>query len=1274
MDKHSVKVLKVIGEFAVVFLVILALAIGIMRSFFPYIDRYRADLASKIAQLVHQPVTIGKLQSSWGGWSPAVRLDNLRVYDSGQKQVLLEIKEVQISINVLTSLWQRKFIPNKVHVSGTQLNVRQLSANSYDINGIHWESPAATPQSNPLQNALRWLNQQGELAADHLSLNYYLPNGKEIPLTQLQVQLQHGFFERRLIASGVLALAKPSPFRSVIKLKEELNGQLYAKGYFAAKNLDLAVLSQWLHWKNYSIQQGFLPSVKVWLDWQEYKLTRIQSLLELQQFQLNNSSNQASLSAALKANLLWENHKDGWALAADHIKLELGKQLYPLQHFSLLHKNPPSISNLIAADALDLQQIATQLLGFKVLNDQQAQLLTKLQPRGQVKNLLLSQSVNAQQKSHYTLSTELRKITLQPSESIPGVSNLQGKLYLSSELGGRAELAGKNLQLSLPKLITHPLLMDKYQFVLHWFKSEEGWRMNVADAQFSSPGLSFNGDMDLYLYNEDLGGPYIRLLGGVASADLRRLRDFVPDRYLQPGLAHWLQEAFRAGTLQGQLLLQGPLKHFPFDDNTGRFQVLAQTQDTNLNYKTDWPILQDANIQLQFDDRRLLIEALNGRILGQNIPHISAEIPNLASADLHVETQITSNASFAQKYVFQSPLQKILGEVFASFSINAPMQLQLGLEIPLHAGDESLQVAGQAKILPGTLSLLSSAITLDQFQGDISFTQDTVNAANLKGFWLKKPLTMSIATTGSTKEPVISLEGKSQIAVSDLIRLSDSALISKLLNGQTSFTVGLVVRKQDGQSKTVYTLDSNLEGLALKLPEPWKKSQQEKVPSHIEMQFVDGGKKMHIRVDYGKQFNAAIVMEKNQQKWTMRGANILLGEGQASFENVSGISVTGNLAYLNWGQLSDYLDDLNKQSGSSGKSSLSLSDINIAFGRLDAFGLKLDNARIQARDNGDAWNIQIDSPGIAGQVLVPKMLARGITGNFQRFIISADGNSQNSKSINPGKLPPLNLQFQNLVYGQRSFGAVSLISNPSGNSLQIQKLSARLPGFTLTASGQWVGIGEGQTTVLAGNFTSSDMGSTLKRWKVTGSLVGAAGKGSFNLRWPGPAYSPNMPYLDGSFSLELSKGQILNIGSSSQAEMGIGRILNLLSLQSLPRRLSLDFSDWTTQGFPFDRIGGDFAIKQGNAFTNNTQLNSSLAEVDTRGRIGLAAADYNLIMIIAPKLTGSLPVAATIVGGPVVGAAAWVANKMVGPVVGQIVRLTYRVTGPWTNPVIEKAK
>src|SRR3546814_8237458 len=78
-----------------------------------------------------------------------------------------------------------------------------------------------------------------------------------------------------------------------------------------------------------------------------------------------------------------------------------------------------------------------------------------------------------------------------------------------------------------------------------------------------------------------------------------------------------------------------------------------------------------------------------------------------------------------------------------------------------------------------------------------------------------------------------------------------------------------------------------------------------------------------------------------------------------------------------------------------------------------------------------------------------------------------------------------------------------------------------------------------------------------------------------------------MVNLQGRFTLAARDGQLVDV------EPGAGRVLGLLSVAELPRRLLLDFRDLFSKGFAFNRIGGTIAFADGQARSDDMNIDRS---------------------------------------------------------------------------------
>jgi uncharacterized protein YhdP len=206
-------------------------------------------------------------------------------------------------------------------------------------------------------------------------------------------------------------------------------------------------------------------------------------------------------------------------------------------------------------------------------------------------------------------------------------------------------------------------------------------------------------------------------------------------------------------------------------------------------------------------------------------------------------------------------------------------------------------------------------------------------------------------------------------------------------------------------------------------------------------------------------------------------------------------------------------------------------------------------------------------------------------------------------------------------------------------------------------------------TSLQGSLETKDVAKLLSQWGINSSnLVESGGSAEFHLSWNGEPYNPSLNSLEGDISLKLSAGRIIDLSNSTDAKMGIGKMLNLFNLSTLPRRLTLNFKDFKN-GYSFDSMNGHFTLKNGSLYTQDTLFDGPIARIEIDGRIGYLAKDYDLNVSVTPYgMTSSLPLLATVVGGPIAGAATWVVDKVVGGAVSNVITHRYKVNGSWSHP------
>lgn len=317
--------------------------------------------------------------------------------------------------------------------------------------------------------------------------------------------------------------------------------------------------------------------------------------------------------------------------------------------------------------------------------------------------------------------------------------------------------------------------------------------------------------------------------------------------------------------------------------------------------------------------------------------------------------------------------------------------------------------------------------------------------------------------------------------------------------------------------------------------------------------------------------------------------------------------------------------------------------------------------------------VKVESSGIAGTMIVPiNVHESAIQANFSRLYLvplAADG-----AMLDPRTLPAIHFVGDDVRYQDKRLGKVSFDMAPVANGVDITSLRLSSNVFTLNAGGTWTVENKKHQTELSGKLLTKNVANFLSNWSApTANPADTAGSVAFELAWPDAPYRPLLAGLSGTVDLALGAGRIVNLDESTNAKMGFGRLLNLLSLESISRALTLNFSDLTKKGYNFDFIKGNFTFKNGNAYAENVQMKGSVADIEMSGRIGLTARDYNLKLRVTPFVTGSIPIVAALAVNPIVGIGAWFVEKVAGKAVSSATARRYQVTGTWDKPVwVEK--
>jgi uncharacterized protein YhdP len=287
----------------------------------------------------------------------------------------------------------------------------------------------------------------------------------------------------------------------------------------------------------------------------------------------------------------------------------------------------------------------------------------------------------------------------------------------------------------------------------------------------------------------------------------------------------------------------------------------------------------------------------------------------------------------------------------------------------------------------------------------------------------------------------------------------------------------------------------------------------------------------------------------------------------------------------------------------------------------------------------------------------------------------------------PVSIPALDVVVDELDLGGKALGrleveainrAVINVGDIPVREWRLSKFNLTVPEAKFTGNGNWARLnaqGGVETaveralpgrrrTVLNFKLEVSDGGALLTRFGMTGVVRQASGKFEGQIAWLGSPLKVDYPSLGGAFTVNVASGQFL------KADPGIAKLLGVLSLQSLPRRLTLDFRDVFSDGFAFDFLRGDVTVTEGIARTNNLQMKGVNAAVLMEGSADVARETQNLKVVVIPEINaGTASLIATVIN-PAVGLGTVLAQLFLRRPLIESNTQEFRVDGSWADPQV----
>jgi len=461
-----------------------------------------------------------------------------------------------------------------------------------------------------------------------------------------------------------------------------------------------------------------------------------------------------------------------------------------------------------------------------------------------------------------------------------------------------------------------------------------------------------------------------------------------------------------------------------------------------------------------------------------------------------------------------------------------------------------------------------------------------------------------------------------------------------------------------------FVVESNLAGIASSLPEPFNKSARIDLPLRFEkgeLSQAGGGDRLRLVLRDVAEMEV-LRRPKGSEMLIERGA-LSIGAPLPEMPE-RGISAAVRMARVD----GDFWRRLLAGGGASEESRFPLAQISLNTPSLRLLGRDFNQVEIEAVQKAEGWRIGLSAAEANGELLWNNAGKGVLKADLKRLVIPAGDPGSSSASDNGSEsLPGLDIRVADFSFGGKSLGELKAVAQNRGGNWVLDSLQLTNPDGNLKGKGEWTTAG-GHRTRLNFELTAKDIGKLLERLKIAVAVRRGTASLKGDLAWQGSLAVLHYPSLNGELWVRAEKGQF------SKLEPGIGKLLGLISLQSLPRRLILDFRDVFSEGFAFDSIEGRLTIMNGVMRTQDKlKIDGPAARVLIQGETDLKAETQDLDVTVQPEMGGVAAVGGAVaLANPLVGAGVWLASKVLQDPLNRIFAYQYRVTGTWSDPKVEK--
>lgn len=1207
----------------------------------------------------------------WQGLKPGIRFYGLTVQDkkSNLPKLLIEKADLYWSIPQLVLFWQNNAIIDTGILEGAKFGLHTDDHIQYHITGIEALSFSLQKSMSPLPFKKMLIKRSDILLSNR--------HDKLLAVTDTNVSIRS---DHNKLSGNATVLGESPAF---VRFNHVLNNGPRTdvhQWFFALYSEQTEDLVAWfpekfdLKWRGKAHFQAWVSQTPKEADFiVDFKLQDADINQSEATFKVDNMTGYMSGHAV----------EDNWSLSAHDIKwsnLLINRQEIPFLGdltFSVMKQQAAGNDKQFEVVGANITMaIVEHLVSGSRLKEQFSQM--SVAQKGHIENIRVAFRQSDKKVELSELDVNLVGIQFKATEAL-ALDNIDAQIKYANH-NGTFSISSEASELAYARWFNQPLFYQNIALMGAYQIKNNQLTITKGQGRIDTGSIQAVADFSLFVPNK--GQPTVKMNAVFNAFEVEQIVDYLPRRNMHPKLQNWLDEAFQYGIAQNvRLSLNKNLTDIHSAHSKNDFELVADLQQLNLKFHRDWPMLENANIQLKLKNRTLKAMLDQGTLLEMPVREVIASIEDMTAKPAILKTQIKSNSEIvkALEIIEQSPLATKVAQSLEPYQLQGNSDLTLDLIIPLSTKHKKdLKVDGNIQARHGQAYLYKQDIMVTDIFGQIDFTKNTVTANELKGkIWGLDSTFQLRSAIRDSKRTMIVANGKvdTQKVLAHFLKQP-----IQIVSGISDYQVKVNIDTREDNWQGDFQLDSNLSAVTVDLPAPFTKTAE--TTKHFILKGTSGSHQNAEYIFEMPEYSMALSFAPEQKAKRLLGGHLHVGSArQAALRSDGVFKVDGRLSEVN---LLEYFDSISQNvlkfdafsqstnQNSTVKQNTVMPVLDLLVDKLLCKSFTVSKARLEGVYDQELDNLlfSVVSPEVDGYLAIPRNdLERVVVVDLDHVIVpdNVSVSELEKRQFEMRKWRfPIEVRIDNLVKNNHQLRNVLIKFDPIQYGYSIKHLSFGLANTDITAKGYWHEMDNQGQVDISGLVKTENISEPLEVLGIKNSLKNAEGEIAFNLSWKGLPIDIDKKSLSGEVNFDLKKGVIEGVNP------GFGRVLSLLNLDNLQRRLSLDFSDVTKRGMAFDSLSGKVQLIDGSIYSDKVVLEAPSALVEAQFRTRFDSQHLSGRIDVMPNLTGSLPIAAAIASGnPAVGAAVWVMDKLLGRQIQEINKNQYHLTGSWSDPELK---